>query len=111
MTDPTAGGDRLYVSRNNLGPTAGTIFVLEYAFAHVRNDFHVAMPVHRKAAVRGYLVVVPDDEAPEPRVGGVTLAVECEVVPRFEPVVMSTSQGVHASDLQHRSLLAGSGSR
>jgi hypothetical protein len=75
------------------------------------DDLHVAMPVSRKAAVRGDLVVVPDHEIPEPRVGGVTLAVDCEVVPRFEPVVMSTAQGVDASNLQHRSLLAGSGSR
>jgi hypothetical protein len=64
---------------------------LECAFAHVRNDFHVAMPVHRKAAVRGYLVVVPDQKVPEPRVRGVALAVDGEVVPSLEPVAISTS--------------------
>src|ERR1700726_2870812 len=89
---------------NEIAPTTRTVFVLEYALAHIRDDLHVSMSVPRKAAVRGDLVVVPDHEVPEPRVGGVTLAVECKVVPGFEPVVMFTSQGVHSSKLQHRSL-------
>jgi hypothetical protein len=101
-------GDHLHVSRTNLAPTTRTVFVLEYAFAHVRDDLHVAMPVHRKAAVRGYLVVVPDHEVPEPGVRGVALAIDGEVVPGLEPVAISTSQGAQSSQLQHRSHLAGS---
>src|SRR5882762_5882822 len=107
MAHSTAGGDHLHVSRSNLAPTTGTIFVLEHAFAHVRDDLHVAMPVHRKAAVRGYLVVVPDHEVSEPRMRGVALGFDGKVVPRLEPVAISTSQGVQSSQLQHRSRLAG----
>src|SRR5580700_10729251 len=101
MADPAAGGDRLHVSRNNLGPTTGTIFVLEYAFAHVRDDLHVAMPVHRKAAVRGYLIVVPDYEVPELCVRVVALAIDDEVVPGLEPVTICASQGDQSSQSQH----------
>src|SRR6266481_9396843 len=107
MANSTAGGDHLHVSRSNLAPTTGTIFVLEYAFAHVGNDLHVAMSVHRKAAVRGYLVVVPDQEVPEPCMRGVALGFDGEVVPGLEPVAISTSQAVQSSQLQHRSHLAG----
>src|SRR5579863_9513758 len=108
MAYSTAGGDHLHVSRSNLAPTTGTIFVLEHAFAHVRDDLHVAMPVHGKAAVRGYLVVVPDHEVSEPCMRGVALGFDSKVVPGFEPVAISTSQGVQSSQLQHRSHLAGS---
>ncbi len=80
--------------------------MLEHAFAHVRDDLHVAMPVHRKAAVRGYLVVVPDHEVSEPCVRGIAQAIDSKVVPRLEPVAISTSQGVQSSQLQHRSHLA-----
>ena len=106
MAHSTAGGDHLHVSRTNLPPTTRTVFVLEHAFAHVRDNLHVAMPVHRKAAVRSYLVVVPDHEVPEPSVRGVAMAIDGEVVPGLEPVAISTSQGVQSSQLQNRPLLA-----
>ena len=93
-------------SRANLAPTTRTVLMLEYAFAQIRNDLHVAMPVHRKAAVRRYLVVVPDNEAPKSGVRGVALAIDSKVVPRLEPVAISTSKGVQSSQLQHRSHLA-----
>src|SRR5258707_15524689 len=100
--------DHLHVSRSNLAATTGRIFVLEHAFAHIRDDLHVAMSVHRKAAVRGYLVVVPDHEVSEPCVRGVALGFDGEVMSGLEPVAISTSQGVQSSQLQHRSHLAGS---
>jgi hypothetical protein len=74
---------------------------LEYAFAHVRDDLHVAMPVHRKAAVRGYLVVVPDYEVPELCVRVVALAIDGEVVPGLKPVAICASQRDQSSQLQH----------
>jgi len=107
----TASGDRLHVPRTNLTPTTRTVLVSEYAFAHICDDLDVAMPVHREATVRGDLVVVPDHETPEPRVRGVALTVDGEVMPRFERVVISTSQGVQSSKLQHRVLFAGSALR
>jgi len=63
------------------------------------------------SSVRGDLVVVPDDEVFEPRVRGVALVVDGEVVPGSKPVVIFTSQGVESSKLQHRVRLAGSGLR
>jgi hypothetical protein len=106
VPNSTARGDRLHVSRPNLAPTTRTVRMFEYALAHIRDHVHVAMPVHGKAAVRGDLVVVPDDEVSEPRVRGVALAVDGEVMPGSNPLVISTSQGVQSSKLQ-----AGSGLR
>ena len=106
MANSPAGGDHLHVSRANLAPTTRTVLMLEYAFAHIRDDLHVATPAHRKAAVRRYLVVVPDNEVPKPGVRGVALAIDSKMVPRLEPVAISTSQGVQSSQLQHRSHLA-----
>src|SRR4029077_11081785 len=88
MANPPAGGDHLHVSRANLAPTTRTVLMLEYAFAHICDDLHVALPVHRKAAVERYLLVVPDNEVPKPCVRGVAVAIDSKVVPRLEPVAI-----------------------
>src|SRR5258708_4046841 len=106
MAHSTAGGDPLHLSSSNLAHTTRTILALDHPFAHVLDDLHVAMPVHRKAAARGYLVVVPDHEVSEPCMRGIALGFDGEVMSGFEPVTISTSQGVQSSQLQHRSHLA-----
>jgi hypothetical protein len=62
--------------------------------------------LHRKAALRGYLVVIPDNEGSEPCVRGVAPAIDSKVAPGVEPVTIPTFQGIESSQLQHRIGLA-----
>jgi hypothetical protein len=105
VPDSTAGAYRLYVSGPNLTATARIVFVLEHPLADVRNDLHVPVRMHRKAAARGDFVVIPDHETAELRVCWVALVVDREVVLCLEPAVISTSKRVPGSELQHFRLL------
>src|SRR5271156_6741479 len=93
MPDATAGAQGLHVSGANLTAATGIVLVVEYAFADVRDDLHVSVRMHRKPAVRSDLIVVPYHETAEPRVCGIALAVDREVVLGLEPVVICTVQG------------------
>src|ERR1700689_311737 len=102
MPDATAGAQGLHVSGANLTAATGIVLVVEYAFADVRDDLHVSVRMHRKAAVRSDLIVVPDHETAEPRVRGIALAVDREVVLGLEPGVICPVQGGPSSKFQHR---------
>jgi hypothetical protein len=101
VLDSTAGAYRLYVSGANLTATARIVFVLEHALSDVRDDLHVPMRMHQKAAARGDFIVIPDHETAELRVGWVALVGDSEVVLGLEPAVISTSKRVPGSKLQH----------
>ena len=101
MADATTGAQGLYVSGANLTATTGIVFVVEYAFADVRDDLHVSVRVHREPAVWSDLVVIPDHETAEPRVRWIAQAVDCEVMPGLEPVVIPAFQGIPCPELEN----------
>ncbi len=75
--------------------------MVKYAFADVRDDLHVLVRMHREAAVRSDLIVIPDHQAAEARVRRIALAADGEVVSGPEPVAIPTSQGAPGSKLRH----------
>src|ERR1700733_1882121 len=101
MSDSAPGTKGLYVSRADLTAATGVVFVVEHAFADIRDDLHVPVRMQRKATAWSDLIVIPDHETTEAHVRWIALAVDREVVPGLEPVAIATSQGVPGSKLQH----------
>src|SRR5205814_660077 len=80
-----AGTHALHVTGANDRAYAGTVFVRQLAFDHVRDDLHVLVPVSAKAHPRGDRVFVDDAQVAEAGVARIVIPVEGQRVMTIEP--------------------------
>ena len=97
--DAGPGAHHLHVAGAGAALVAHRILVGDRAGADVGDDFHVAVRMRRKAALRGDLVVVPDADPAPAHAGRVVIIGEGEMVAGIEPAVVGVAEAVEFADV------------
>jgi hypothetical protein len=96
-----SGAHHLHVTRRRAALVAKRILVRDRASADVGHDFHVAMRMRRKAALRSDLVVVPYADPAPGHALGVVIVREGEMVAGVEPAVVGVAEAAEGADIDH----------
>jgi len=80
--------------------------VLQRAFEHVGEDFHVAVAVGAKALGRGHAVVIDHQQVREALLLKVTVVAEREGMARMQPAVVGVAALVGFADVEHGDVLS-----
>src|ERR1700691_1140846 len=101
VANPAARRHALAIARQNYRAGPQAVFVLEFAFENIGDDFHIAMRMRRKSSVGRDPIFVDHPQRAESHPLGIPIFAETEGVMRLEPAVVSAASFVSRPNLNH----------
>ncbi|MNJ64193.1 hypothetical protein D3C77_601360 [compost metagenome] len=107
MDDAAAGTHHLHVASGGTALVAQAVLVGDRSFAHIGDDFHVAVRVRREAAMGRDGVIVPHPEQAPVHARRVVIIREGEVVLGIQPAVLCAAELLEGTYVDHGIILMG----
>ena len=104
MGDTGAGTHHLNIASLGTAFVAQVVLVADSAFAHIGDDFHVAVRVWREATASGNQVIVPDPQVAPVHPLRVVVLGKGEVMVGVEPAMVGVAKALEGAQLQHDGL-------